>query len=114
MVDQVNTRMPLTLDHFCHDNQHCYLLFTGGGCLLLRTSKLLHLDGLISASGHSATSLSGGGSGGSVLIETTNMTGHGDVAANGGNGNLDGGGGAGGRIGVHVDFRNNYGGKCIE
>ncbi|KAK3755992.1 hypothetical protein QZH41_003345 [Actinostola sp. cb2023] len=83
---------------------------SGGGCLLLRTSKLLHLDGLISASGHSATSLSGGGSGGSVLIETTNMTGHGDVAANGGNGNLDGGGGAGGRIGVHVDFRNNYGG----
>lgn len=79
--------------------------------MVLRTSKLLHLDGLISSSGLGATSsYSGGGSGGSILIETMNMTGHGEVSVNGGNGNVNGGGGAGGRIGVHVDFQNNYGG----
>jgi len=87
------------------------LVIVGGGCLLLRASKLLHLDGLISASGLSGTSNSGGGSGGSILIETMNMTGHGEISANGGNGALyNSGGGSGGRIAIHVDFQNNYGG----
>ncbi|XP_019646039.1 PREDICTED: uncharacterized protein LOC109486623 [Branchiostoma belcheri] len=53
----------------------------------------------------------GGGSGGSVLIEATNMTGHGEVNVNGGDGNQKGGGGAGGRIGIHIRHQNNYGGK---
>ena len=52
----------------------------------------------------------GGGSGGSVLVETTNVTGHGEINVNGGDGHSNGGAGAGGRIGVHVDFQNNFGG----
>lgn len=38
------------------------------------------------------------------------MSGHGEINVNGGNGKNGGGGGAGGRIGVHVDFKNKYGG----
>lgn len=88
-----------------------FFIIIGGGCLLLRASKLLHLDGLISASGLSGASNSGGGSGGSILIKTMNMTGHGEISVNGGEGpQYYSGGGSGGRIAVHVDFQNNYGG----
>ena len=73
--------------------------------------KHLHLDGLITSKGNSGSGTGGGGSGGSVLIETTNMTGHGEINVNGGNSQSSGGAGAGGRIGVHVDFQNNFGGK---
>ena len=74
----------------------------------------MKLDGLISSKGESAkNSKGGGGSGGSVLIETTNITGHGEINANGGDGKQGGGGGAGGRIGVHVDFQNNFGGTTF-
>lgn len=78
---------------------------------MFRISKLIHVDGLISSSGHTGGYKSGGGSGGSILIETMNITGHGEVSANGGNGYSYCGGGAGGRIAIHVDFQNNYGGK---
>lgn len=40
------------------------------------------------------------------------MTGHGEINVNGGDAQLNAGGGAGGRIGIHVDFRNNFGGRC--
>ena len=73
--------------------------------------KHLHLDGLITSKGNSGSGTGGGGSGGSVLIETTNMTGHGEINVNGGNSQSSSGAGAGGRIGVHVDFQNNFGGK---
>ena len=53
---------------------------------------------------------SGGGSGGTVLIEAFNMSGHGEINVNGGNGKSRGGSGSGGRIGIHVDFKNKYGG----
>ena len=72
--------------------------------------KLIHLNGLISSKGQSASSNAGGGSGGSVLVETTNITGHGEINVNGGDAQSNGGGGAGGRIGIHVDFQNNFGG----
>ena len=76
-----------------------------------RIGKHLHLDGLITCKGNSGSGTGGGGSGGSVLIETTNITGHGEINVNGGNSQSSGGAGAGGRIGVHVDFQNNFGGK---
>jgi hypothetical protein len=47
----------------------------------------------------------GGGSGGSVWIETMNMTGHGEIRTHGGNGTGLGGGGAGGRVSIHCQFR---------
>ena len=85
-------------------------VFSGGGSLWWQVGKHIHLDGLISSKGQGATSNSGGGSGGSVLVETTNITGHGEINVNGGDGQSNGGGGAGGRIGIHVDFQNNFGG----
>lgn len=88
----------------------CPNFFSGGGSLWWQVGKLIHLDGLISSKGQSATSTSGGGSGGSVLVETTNITGHGEINVNGGDAQSDGGGGSGGRIGIHVDFQNNFGG----
>ena len=75
-----------------------------------RIGKHAHLDGLITSQGTSGSGHSGGGSGGSILIETTNITGHGEINVNGGGSSNHGGAGAGGRIGVHVDFQNNFGG----
>ncbi|KAK3724602.1 hypothetical protein QZH41_005193 [Actinostola sp. cb2023] len=84
---------------------------SGGGCLLWVISKEFHLDGLVTARGQDATnSHGGGGSGGSVLVEVMNITGHGEINVNGGSGKAGGGGGSGGRIGIHVNFQNNYGG----
>ena len=76
-------------------------------------SKHMHLDGLISAKGENGKgAYSGGGSGGSVLVDTMNITGHGEVNVNGGSGyTTHGGGGSGGRIGIHVNFQNNFGGE---
>ena len=68
------------------------------------------MDGLITAQGLSGKSQSGGGSGGTVLIEVFNMSGHGEINVNGGSGISGGAGGSGGRIGIHVDFKNKYGG----
>ena len=85
-------------------------MISGGGALRWQVGKYLHLDGLISSQGKSGSGHSGGGSGGSVLVETTNITGHGEINVNGGASSNHGGAGAGGRIGVHVDFQNNFGG----
>ncbi len=82
----------------------------GGGSLWWQVGKLIHLDGLISSKGQGGSNYGGGGSGGSVLVETTNITGHGEINVNGGDAPSNGGGGAGGRIGIHVDFQNNFGG----
>ena len=86
---------------------------SGGGALRWQVGKHLHLDGLISSQGKSGSGHSGGGSGGSVLVETTNITGHGEINVNGGGSSNHGGAGAGGRIGVHVDFQNNFGGMLL-
>ena len=73
--------------------------------------KNLHLDGLLSARGLDGQGGgAGGGSGGSVLVETLNVTGHGEINVNGGTGKGTGGGGSGGRVGIHVDFKNTFGG----
>lgn len=100
------------------DDEVCYFIlskcFSGGGSLWWQVGKLIHLDGLISSKGQTGSSTSGGGSGGSVLVETTNITGHGEINVNGGDSQSNGGAGAGGRIGIHVDFQNNFGGTCMH
>ena len=84
---------------------------TGGGQLLWVAAKRLELNGLISARGENATGAdAGGGSGGSILVQTTNMTGHGEVAVQGGAGTGRGGGGSGGRVGIHCRWRYTFGG----
>ncbi|XP_068697321.1 serine, glycine, tyrosine and glutamine-rich protein-like [Montipora foliosa] len=88
---------------------------TGGGQLLWEVGKRLELNGLISARGGNGTgSHSGGGSGGSILIKTTNMTGHGEIAVTGGDATNDGGAGSGGRVGIHCRWRYTYGGKFTD
>ena len=46
----------------------------------------------------------GGGSGGSIVITTGELTGHGEITANGGKGTGSGGGGAGGRICIEMNM----------
>ena len=89
----------------------CICVSKGGGSLHWVTKTSLHLDGLITAKGTTNSPQAGGGSGGSILIEALNMSGHGEINVNGGNGISGGSGGAAGRIGIHVDFKNKYGGK---
>ena len=88
---------------------------TGGGQLLWEVGKRLELNGLISAQGGKGTGgHAGGGSGGSILIKTTNMTGHGEIAVTGGDASNQGGGGSGGRVGIHCRWRYTYGGKFTD
>ncbi|MCP5009814.1 MAG: hypothetical protein GY942_07550, partial [Aestuariibacter sp.] len=81
---------------------------SGGGAIHLVVSNSLVVDGLISANGLDGSSFSfdgaGGGSGGSIWIETPVISGSGTIQANGGAGGDttdDGGGGSGGRIALH-------------
>ena len=76
---------------------------------------LLQINGLVSANGLDGSGVgAGGGSGGSILIETTNMTGHGEIAVAGGKGVGHGGAGAGGRVGIHCRWRYKYGGNLTD
>ena len=85
---------------------------SGGGKLFWEAAGLIEVDGLLAAYGDPGLGGdSGGGSGGSVLIRTTNITGHGVVSVKGGQGQGRGGGGSGGRIGVHCRWRYQYGGR---
>lgn len=87
----------------------------GGGQLQWEVAKRLELNGLISArGGKSSGSHSGGGSGGSILIEATNFTGHGEISVVGGDSSGYGGAGAGGRIAVHCRWRYTFGGKISD
>ena len=71
-----------------------------------------HIDGKISSDGAAAISgNSGGGSGGSVLLDAENFSGHGTISSNGGIGIGAGSGGSGGRIAVHVAWRREYQGS---
>ena len=85
---------------------------SGGGMLLWRVGQEIELDGLVSLRGFNGTGANaGGGSGGSILIETTNFTGYGEINVGGGKGSgASGSGGAGGRIAVHIRFRHKYAG----
>lgn len=88
---------------------------SGGGQLLWDVAKHLELNGLVSGRGANALgSHSGGGSGGSILILTTNMTGHGEISVVGGDSTGSGGAGSGGRIGIHCRWRYTFGGKFSD
>lgn len=60
---------------------------------------LLYVGTASAAGGSSSVANSGGGSGGSVLIQTSTISGHGYIEANGGSAVN---GGAGGRIAVYT------------
>ena len=62
----------------------------GGGIIHLMISGTLKVDGTISVNGASGQQLySGGGSGGSIWVETNLIQGYGRFQANGGNGYVD-------------------------
>ena len=85
---------------------------SGGGFINWTAADLIELNGLLSLNGADGVGdNAGGGSGGSVLIGATNMTGHGTISVKGGNGVNKGGGGSGGRISIKCRFRYQYGGK---
>jgi len=86
----------------------------GGGVIRMLVSNTLEVDGLISSDGvapERASSGAGGGSGGSIWIHCSMLTGFGSVSSNGGDGahydNANsnrlsgGGGGGGGRIAIY-------------
>ena len=78
----------------------------GGGQLHLRVSTELNNDGTIDVNGGSGT---GGGSGGSLLVEGGTIKGRGTFNARGGAGQVGiGGGGGGGRIAIYSDKAENY------
>lgn len=76
-----------------------------GSAVNMTVTGTLSLDGDISANGGPAlTAMSGGGSGGSVLISAGTLTGAGNVSAIGGSAsNAVSGGGGGGRIAVYFN-----------
>ena len=85
---------------------------SGGGVLFWKIGQRMELNGLLALQGANGDNYNaGGGSGGSLLIETMNFTGHGEVNVRGGDGKGTGGGGAGGRTGIHCQWRYSYGGK---
>ena len=85
---------------------------SGGGFIDWNVGDLIEMNGLLSLKGTAGLGgNAGGGSGGSVLIDTTNMTGHGVIAVNGGDGVGTGGGGSGGRVSVRCRWRYSYGGE---
>ncbi len=77
----------------------------GGGILQLTVNGKLQVDGVITANGLSAsTNNVGGGSGGSVVINTGTLVGAGRIGTDGGNGDLtSSGGGGGGRIAAYFN-----------
>lgn len=88
---------------------------SGGGSLFWIVGKRIQINGLLSSKGLSGSGANaGGGSGGSILITTTNMTGHGEISVLGGSGTGRGSGGSGGRVGIHCRWRYTYGGKFTD
>ena len=82
----------------------------GGGILYLIVKGTLTLFGSISA--HGGNDSSGGASGGSILIRTGSLSGHGEIASNGGEGNRSAGG-SGGRIGLYVTDKSFFTGSIF-
>ncbi|XP_052090185.1 uncharacterized transmembrane protein DDB_G0289901-like [Mytilus californianus] len=72
----------------------------GGGVITLKATDDVRVDGLVSANGNADGSNCGGGSGGSIYIDTDYFKGSGMVTARGGTGSGTGGGGGGGRISI--------------
>lgn len=88
----------------------------GGGRLYLRVNHTLTVDGFLTAQGGDWRSVAaGGGSGGTIHIETYTIDGNGDIDASGGAGYdgswaPHGGGGGGGRMTLYYMY-NFYVGK---
>jgi len=76
---------------------------TGGGVTHLTVANTLTVNGEISADGNDGELNSGGGSGGSLWIQTATLAGNGLITATGGNGNGTAGGGGGGRIAIYIN-----------
>lgn len=79
---------------------------TGGGYVRLDVTGTLTVNGDIQSNGGASPSTAngaGGGSGGSIHINTGVLAGSATITANGGNGYLSGGGGGGGRVAVYYD-----------
>ncbi|MCQ3829662.1 hypothetical protein HXX02_09405, partial [Microbulbifer elongatus] len=80
----------------------------GGGRFRLKADKLI-LDGSILANGESKTGYgdggyTGGGAGGSIFLEISDIEGEGNISANGGSGNgAYSNGGSGGRVAVYYE-----------
>jgi hypothetical protein len=77
----------------------------GGGAIVITVGGALTNNGTISATGASSAPVSnGGGSGGSVNIETATIAGNGTIDADGGEGESGnaGGGGGGGRVSIRL------------
>ena len=88
---------------------------SGGGYLMWTVGRHLKINGLVTAKGGNGSGTNaGGGSGGSIFIKTTNMTGHGELNVEGGKGSGMGGCGSGGRIAIHCRWRYKYGGKIKD
>ena len=91
----------------------------GGGRLYLRINHTLTVDGSVTATGGAWRSVgSGGGSGGSIHIETYTIDGNGEIDASGGAGYggtwaPHGGGGGGGRVALYYMY-NFYVGDFIN
>jgi hypothetical protein len=77
----------------------------GGGAILLAVDGTLTVNGTLSANGDKSNSRSGGGSGGSVWLAATTLTGSGAILADGGvvYSTTTGGGGGGGRLAFDVE-----------
>lgn len=86
----------------------------GGGRVWMNISNTLHIDGHVTANGEDGvtvgSTVSGGGSGGSIMIHCMVITGLGLVQVKGGDGSIykhssnsqyEGGGGAGGRLAMY-------------
>ena len=90
----------------------------GGGVIRMHVTNRLKVDGTLSCNGSPGVqSSSGGGSGGSIWIETNLVLGYGSMQVNGGDGKegpgtryYHGGGGAGGRIAVYFKSNRTYSG----
>ena len=80
----------------------------GGGVVNLLIGRRAFLDGNILADASAGGTNSGGGSGGSILIQADVFEGYGTVSATGGTGVT---GGSGGRIAVHTKAANHFSGK---
>ena len=85
----------------------------GGGALRLDVAGVLRVDGVVSARGDTASTLTpnyspGGGSGGSILVGAGSLEGTGTFDASGGRGWNGGGAGGGGRIAIE------YGSSTFE
>lgn len=75
---------------------------SGGGFIMLAAYKSISNSGTVESVGgdalNQASTYSGGGSGGSILVVTSKLSGDGGFSANGGYATQYGGGGSGGRI----------------